>query len=158
MASMQYFDPNGVQLRQIDSLLLEASGLYHLDADLGNTSESHDTLDTLNGGVLRDLHTSKFNKPLILLLLTSLGQQAKLATAVSKIGDDLASLRKEITAPKAAPPTSDPRIIQKLDTLIGNANTPSPTPQAPLRPTPSAKPALPRATPTHAQCNGGLWT
>ncbi|KAH8152688.1 uncharacterized protein LAJ45_03529 [Morchella importuna] len=151
MASMQYLDPQGRLLRQIDSLVLEASGLYHLDADLGNTSLSADTENTLSGIVLKDLHTSRFNKPLILLLLTSLGQQAKLATAVSKIGDELALLRKEITAPKAAPPTSNPRIIQKLDALIGKANTPTPTPQAPHRPTPPAKPALPRATPTHAQ-------
>ncbi|KAH8149308.1 uncharacterized protein LAJ45_06848 [Morchella importuna] len=98
MASMQYLDPQGLLLRQIDSLVLEASGLYHLDADLGNTSERTDTLNTLSGLVLRDLHTSRFNKPLILLLLTSLGQQAKLPPH-----------KKADKTGQASPPGSSPK-------------------------------------------------
>ncbi|KAI5846218.1 hypothetical protein DFP73DRAFT_593276 [Morchella snyderi] len=87
-----------------------------------------------------------------LLLIGVIHQNNTLTSAVSKLAADLASLREEIAAPKAAPaPTSDPLIIQKLDALIGKASAPTPTPHVPHRPTPPAKPTQPRAPPTHAQ-------
>ncbi|KAH0602216.1 uncharacterized protein H6S33_009915 [Morchella sextelata] len=110
---------------------------YTLSAEVENAIGSRDHRDS-----------SQLNT---LLLLAAIQQNKQLAETVSKLGDDITSLRESIAASKAAPTPSDPLIVQKLDTLIGRTSLPPPTPQAPHRPTPPAKPAQPRATPMYAQ-------
>ncbi|KAH0603742.1 uncharacterized protein H6S33_007401 [Morchella sextelata] len=130
--------------------LFEALDLSSLDKTIGLPELTH----TLSVEVERTIGNRDHRESIqtmTLLLLGVIHQNKQLTEAVSKLGDDITSLRESIAAPKAAPIPSDPLIVQKLDTLIGRTSLPPPTPQAPHRPTPPAKPAQPRATPMYAQ-------